>query len=313
MPEVQRIVFAGTPDFAARPLQQLLDAGVRPVAVYTQPDRPAGRGRQASASPVKQTAVAAGLPVFQPPHFRDQTSLDELQALQPDLMIVVAYGLLLPTAVLTTPRLGCINVHASLLPRWRGAAPIQRALEAGDTESGVTLMQMDAGLDTGPMIAERRLPLPATMTGGELHDALAELGAQLLLETLPDIEQKLAAARPQPDTGVTYAHKLSKQEGQLDWQQSAQALANRVRAFNPWPVCWFEWQGKPVRVWSAQADSAEATRPGTVRRSDERLYIATGDGWLELLQVQPAGKKAMPVADWLRGSGQALQSGEVLT
>lgn len=313
MPEVQRIVFAGTPDFAARPLQQLLDAGIRPVAVYTQPDRPAGRGRQASASPVKQTAVEAGIPVFQPPDFRTQASLDELQALQPDLMVVVAYGLLLPMTVLTTPRLGCINVHASLLPRWRGAAPIQRALEAGDTESGVTLMQMDAGLDTGPMIAERRLPLPATMTGGELHDALAELGAQLLLETLPAIEQKLQAARPQPDTGVTYAHKLSKQEGQLDWQQSAQALANRVRAFNPWPVCWFEWQGKPVRVWSAQAENAETARPGTVRRSDERLYIATGDGWLELLQVQPAGKKAMPVADWLRGSGQALQSGEVLT
>lgn len=313
MTDTYRIVFAGTPDFAARPLQALLDGGWTPLAVYTQPDRPAGRGRQPGMSPVKQTALAHDLPVRQPATFRDNPdALAELEALRPDLLVVVAYGLILPDAVLRIPRLGCINVHASLLPRWRGAAPIQRAIEAGDTESGVTLMQMDSGLDTGPMISKHRLPLPDTMTGGELHDALAELGSNALTAFLADAETALGNAEAQPDAGVTYAHKLVKAEARLDWSRSADELARQVRAFNPWPVAWFTWSGQPVRVWAADtAPDCQAT-PGTLRRKDQTLAIATGDGWLIPTRIQPAGKKAMATADWLNGQGAALKDGEVL-
>lgn len=314
MSDSYRIVFAGTPDFAARPLQALLDGGHRPLAVYTQPDRPAGRGRQPGLSPVKQTALAHDLPVCQPHTFRDNPdALAELEALQPDLLIVVAYGLILPEAVLSIPRLGCINVHASLLPRWRGAAPIQRAIEAGDTESGITLMQMDSGLDTGPMISKHRLPLPDTITGGELHDALADLGSDALVRFLDDAESALAGATAQPETGVTYARKLTKAEAQLDWSQPADKLARQVRAFNPWPVSWFTWSGQPVRVWAAHSAPDCQVAPGTVKRHDQTLTIATADGWLVPTRIQPSGKKAMNTADWLNGQGAALKDGEVLT
>lgn len=310
-----RIVFAGTPDFAAQPLRALIQHHWAPIAVYTQPDRAAGRGRQPSLSPVKQVALEHGLPVHQPHSFRqDPEAVATLAGLQPDLLIVIAYGLLLPGDVLNIPRLGCVNVHASLLPRWRGAAPIQRAIEAGDTQSGVTLMQMDVGLDTGPMISKRSLTLDDQVTGGSLHDALAALGTEQLLAFLPNAETALQQAEPQPEQGVTYARKLSKHEARLDWRLTAAHLARQVRAFNPWPVSWFEFNSQPVRVWSAEV-LAEYCKPapGTVRRDDQTdLAIATGDGWLVPTRVQPAGKKAMSVTDWLRGKGQALKDGEVL-
>ncbi len=314
MAQALRIVFAGTPDFAARPLNGLIDQGWSPAAVYSQPDRPAGRGRKATASPVKQRALDAGIPVYQPTSLRDPEALAQLQALQPDLLIVIAYGLILPAEVLALPRLGCVNVHASLLPRWRGAAPIQRAIQAGDSESGVTLMLMDEGLDTGPMIRTARTPIESHTTGGQLHDELADLGQQLLLSFLPNAAAEIAAARPQPEAGVTYADKLSKAEARLDWQQPTAQLVRTIHAFNPWPVCWFDWQGQPVRVWAATHDTGATATPGTVHQpASGRACVATADGWLELLEVQPAGRKRMRVTDWLRGGGQEFVDGEVLS
>lgn len=310
-----RIVFAGTPDFAARPLRALIEHQWTPVAVFTQPDRPAGRGRRETLSPVKQVALDHDLPVYQPTSFnRQPDAVEALADLKPDLLIVIAYGLLLPESVLQIPRLGCVNVHASLLPRWRGAAPIQRAIEAGDAATGVTLMQMDAGLDTGPMISKRSLTLSDNMTGGDLHDALSDLGTEQLLAFLPEAEDALKHAEPQPDQGATYARKLDKSEARLDWQQPAEQLARQIRAFNPWPVSWFEYQGQPIRVWSATHRSPSAGKaPGTVDRSSEsELAIATTDGWLIPTRVQPAGKKPMPIQDWLRGKGKAMRNGEVL-
>lgn len=309
-----RIVFAGTPEFSARPLKALIEHDWQPLAVFTQPDRPAGRGRQPSQSPVKQVALDAQLPVYQPQSLRHGDAVDSLAALQPDLLIVIAYGLILPQSVLSIPRLGCVNVHASLLPRWRGAAPIQRAIEAGDAQSGVTLMSMDAGLDTGDMISKCTLTLDEQTTGGTLHDALAAIGTDLLLDFLPNAESQIAAAQPQPEDGVTYARKLEKAEAQLDWQQPAQSLERRVRAFNPWPVTWFRFQQQPIRVWAADVDNATPDQaPGTVSRDHSSgLAIATADGWLVPTRIQPAGKKPMAATDWLRGKGQALTHGEVL-
>ena len=313
MEQALRIVFAGTPDFAARPLSGLLARGWPPVAVYTQPDRPAGRGRQQNISPVKQVALEAGLPVYQPQSLRDPEAVLELKALQPDLLVVVAYGLILPPDILAIPRLGCINVHASLLPRWRGTAPIQRAIQAGDTVSGVTLMLMEEGLDTGPMISTASTPITEQTTGGELHDVLAQLGSDLLVQFLPQAESASAAARPQPEEGVSYAAKLSKSEARLDWQQTAAHLARTIRAFNPWPVCWFDWQGQAIRVWAASAAAGPEATPGKVRQpTSERVQIATAEGWLELLEIQPAGRKRMAVQDWLRGGGQHFADSGVL-
>lgn len=309
-----RIIFAGTPEFAARPLQALIDHGIAPVAVYTQPDRPAGRGRQPTPSPVKAVALAAGIPVEQPVKLRgDEDALAQLRRYDADLMIVIAYGLILPQAVLDTPRLGCVNAHASLLPRWRGAAPIQRAIEAGDSESGVCLMHMDAGLDTGPVISRTVVPINDDMNAGDLHDALAASGITLLLEFLPHAPTLLQQAEAQPNMGVTYAHKLSKDEAVLNWQNTAVELARRVRAFNPWPVSSFQWRDQVFRVWSADAESVEhSASPGTVRRHKDHFSVACKGGWLAINTLQPPGKKAMAAGDWLRGHGQALQDGEVL-
>ncbi|HGM5521224.1 TPA: methionyl-tRNA formyltransferase [Stenotrophomonas maltophilia] len=296
-----RIVFAGTPEFAVSSLR----AAARHhevVAVYTQPDRPAGRGRGLAPSPVKLEAVARGIPVYQPESLKDAAAQQQLRDLQPDLMVVVAYGLILPKAVLAIPTHGCWNVHASLLPRWRGAAPIQRAIQAGDAKTGVCLMQMEAGLDTGPVLLHQELPIASTDTGGQLHDKLAELGAQVLSDGLGLLRAGIKPiARPQPDQGVTYAHKLDKAEARLDWAQDADALARTVRAFNPWPIAEATLAGERVRIHGAvalEADHGQA--PGTVLAAGrDGIDIACGQGALRLRVLQREGGKAITAADYL--------------
>ncbi|WP_164086556.1 methionyl-tRNA formyltransferase [Stenotrophomonas maltophilia] len=296
-----RIVFAGTPEFAVSSLR----AAARHhevVAVYTQPDRPAGRGRGLAPSPVKLEAVARGIPVYQPESLKDEAAQQQLRDLQPDLMVVVAYGLILPKAVLAIPTHGCWNVHASLLPRWRGAAPIQRAIQAGDATTGVCLMQMEAGLDTGPVLLHQELPIAATDTGGQLHDKLAELGAQVLSDGLGLLRAGIKPiARPQPEQGVTYAHKLDKAEAKLDWAQDAGALARTVRAFNPWPIAEVTLAGERVRIHGAVAlDEAHGQAPGTVlAASRDGIDIACGQGVLRLRVLQREGGKAITAADYL--------------
>lgn len=307
-----RIIFAGTPDFAAASLKALLDSDHDICAVYTQPDRPAGRGRKLTPSPVKQLALDHQIPVEQPLNFKQDNSLEQLASYQADLMIVVAYGLLLPQAVLDTPRLGCINVHASLLPRWRGAAPIQRAILAGDNETGVGIMQMEAGLDTGPVLLEARCPIAASDNAQCLHDKLAELGATTLLESLKDIEHLLQQARPQDDSQMTYAAKLQKQEAVIDWQQPAAQLLRQVNAFNPWPVAQTQWRGDTLRIWQAEV-SAEPTQaiPGTVIAVNKQgIDVACGDGSLRITQLQVPGKRAMQVQDFLNAN--SIDVGEQL-
>ena len=297
-----RLVFAGTPEFAVPSLRACLASGVEVVAVYTQPDRPAGRGRQLGASPVKQAALAARIALEQPQSLRDGDVQARLREYAPDLLVVVAYGLILPKTVLAIPRLGAWNVHASLLPRWRGAAPIQRALVAGDRETGVALMQMQAGLDTGPVLLEKRVPIAAEDTGGSLHDRLATLGAEVLAEGLA---RALSAALPtaivQAEQGVTYAHKLDKAEARLDWNETAEALARKVRAFNPWPVAGAVIDGERLRIWAAEAVAIDANAvPG--QRVDTRrdaIDIATGAGVLRIHELQRAGGRRLQVRDWL--------------
>lgn len=296
-----RIVFAGTPEFAVSSLR----AAARHhevVAVYTQPDRPAGRGRGLAPSPVKLEAVARGIPVYQPESLKDEAAQQQLRDLQPDLMVVVAYGLILPKAVLAIPTHGCWNVHASLLPRWRGAAPIQRAIQAGDAKTGVCLMQMEAGLDTGPVLLHQELPIAATDTGGQLHDKLAELGAQVLSDGLGLLRAGIKPiARPQPEQGVTYAHKLDKAEARLDWAQGADVLARTVRAFNPWPIAEATLAGERVRIHGAVAlEEAHGQAPGTVlAASRDGIDIACGQGALRLRTLQREGGKAITAGDYL--------------
>lgn len=297
------IVFAGTPEFAVPALEALLRSEHRVVAVYTQPDRPAGRGQKLTFSPVKRCALEHGLHIEQPPTLRDPAHIARLKTFEPDVMVVVAYGLILPQAVLDVPRLGCINIHASLLPRWRGAAPIQRAIEAGDTETGVTIMRMDAGLDTGPMLLERRVPIEPADTSASLHDRLAQLGAEALLEALCGIADGSLSARPQPAEGVTYAAKVSKEEARIDWRLPAIAIERRVRAFNPWPIAETTLQGQQLRVWGAVArpQSSDAS-PGKVVAVDEQgIHVATGAGTLVLTRVQLAGRKPTSAPDFARG------------
>ncbi len=295
-----RVVFAGTPDFAVPCLEAVLASGAECVAVYTQPDRPAGRGRQLQPSPVKQRALQAGLPVEQPQSLKDAQVQSQLAAYAPELMIVVAYGLILPRAVLAMPRLGCWNVHASLLPRWRGAAPIQRAILAGDAETGVDLMQMEAGLDTGPVLLQRRTPIAADDSSGRLHDRLARLGAELLLEGLSRVlAGESLAAQPQSEEGVCYAHKLEKSEALLDWQQSATELDRKIRAFSPWPVAEAVIAGERVRIHAAEPVAASGTPGEPVHASRSRLVIACGEGALALLRLQRAGGRVIDATDYV--------------
>ncbi|HSH48546.1 MAG TPA: methionyl-tRNA formyltransferase [Halomonas sp.] len=320
-----RVIFAGTPDFAAESLTALLGSRHRVIAAYTQPDRPAGRGRRLTPSPVKALATQHAIPVYQPPSLRDAETQQALAALDADLMVVVAYGLILPRAILETPRLGCINVHASLLPRWRGAAPIQRAIEAGDRESGVTIMQMDEGLDTGDMLRVRRTPITATTTGGELHDRLAVLGGEALLETLDALADGSLTATPQPERGVTYAAKLSKAEAEVDFCQDAAALAARIRAFNPWPVAWCSLGSERLRLLMASVGSPrpdeQPAAPGTLLNhaddgDGQALRIACGPAGEQVLNVSRAqlpGGKAMPVRDLLLARAERFAPGTRLT
>ncbi len=295
-----RIVFAGTPEFAVPSLRMAAQRG-EVVAAYTQPDRPAGRGRGLAASPAKRAALDHGLPVLQPESFKTTRARDALRALQPDLLVVVAYGLILPQSVLDIPTNGCWNVHASLLPRWRGAAPIQRAIEAGDAETGVCLMQMERGLDTGPVLLEQSLDIGAQETGGQLHDRLAELGAQVLGEGLGLLRAGLRPVpRPQLQDGVTYAHKLDKAEARLDWSQPAAVLARKVRAFHPWPVAEALVAGERLRLHGAFAlDETHAAAPGQLLRAGrDGLDIACGDGVLRIRVLQREGGKPITAADY---------------
>jgi methionyl-tRNA formyltransferase len=297
------VIFAGTPEFAVPSLAALIDAGHQVVAVYTQPDRPAGRGQKLQMSPVKLLALTHGIPVFQPESLkRDPAAVEQLRLLSADLMIVVAYGLLLPTAVLDAPGQGCVNVHASLLPRWRGAAPIQRAVLAGDTQSGVCIMRMEAGLDTGPVYHRAGTILDARETGGTLHDRLAVLGARALIEAIPGITDGSLVPQAQDDALATYAHKLTKDEARIDWTQPADTIERQIRAFDPWPVAHTQLDGAMLRIWDAQADSgatAEHAPGAIVATAKTGIQVATGAGTLNITRLQPSGRRPMTAADFL--------------
>lgn len=309
-----RIIFAGTPEFAAKHLKALLDANVSICAIYTQPDRPAGRGRKLQKSPVKRIAEEAGIAVHQPASLRDPAAQGQLRAIAADLMIVVAYGQILPQSVLDTPRLGCVNVHASLLPRWRGAAPIHRALLDGDQTTGVTLMQMEAGLDTGPMLAKVETPIKPTETSGQLQDRLASLGAEMLVRQLPDLLAERAKPERQTEAGVTYAHKLEKQEGLIDWSGRASDIYRQVRGLNPWPVAYTDLDGETLRIWRAEPIEGISSQPaGTLVRADRSgIDIACGTGSLRLLTVQLPGKKATEVSAILNSNSHPFSIGKRL-
>ncbi len=315
-----KLIFAGTPEFASVALARLLSAGFQVPLVLTQPDRPAGRGMKLQASPVKQLALQHHITVAQPRSLRldgkypdDAAAAREaIEAAQADAMVVAAYGLILPQWVLDVPRSGCLNIHASLLPRWRGAAPIHRAIEAGDLETGVTIMQMDAGLDTGDMLLMERLPIRADDTTGSLHDRLAVLGGRLIVEALEIAACGGLTAKKQPTEGVTYAHKIDKAEAAIDWSQSAVTLARRVRAFNPFPGAATARAGEPVKVWAAHAvDGSAGAVPGQVLAvGDEGIQVQTASGVLVMTELQRAGGKRLAAADFLRG--HELRVGDVL-
>jgi methionyl-tRNA formyltransferase len=310
-----RIVFAGTPEFAVPPLAALVASRHEVVGVLTQPDRPAGRGRRVEAGAVKEFALTRGLPVAQPATLRTPEGRAALEAWRPDLMVVVAYGLILPPEALALPRLGCLNIHASLLPRWRGAAPIQRAILAGDAETGVAIMQMDAGLDTGPVLLERRLPIGADDDSAGLHATLAALGAAALLEAIDGLESGALRPRPQAEAGATYAPKIGKAEARIDWSEDAAAIARRIRAFRPWPVAETQYRGEQLRIHRARAlqDGAvpgSAAAPGTVLGLEDDMWVvACGRGRLGILELQRAGRRSMGAREFAQG----LQAtGEVL-
>jgi len=299
-----KLVFAGTPEFAASALEALLAAGHQVVLVLTQPDRPAGRGMALQASAVKKVALTHGIPVFQPERLKDPATHEPIRAAcaeqGAELMVVAAYGLILPQAVLDLPRRGCINIHASLLPRWRGAAPIHRAIEAGDAQTGITIMKMEAGLDTGPMLLAAAVDIDAQDTTGSLHDRLAALGGSLVVETLARFDQLPAVA--QPDSGVTYAGKIDKAEARLDWNQSAEILARKLRAFNPFPGAVVTLAGEPVKAWRADVAVASG-RPGQVLAADaDGIVVACGEGALRLTELQKPGGRRVTSADFLHGS-----------
>ncbi|WP_296251343.1 methionyl-tRNA formyltransferase [Pseudomonas sp. UBA4194] len=307
-----RIVFAGTPEFAAEHLKALLASPHDIVAVYTQPDRPAGRGQKLMPSPVKQLALEHGIPVLQPPSLRAPEAQAELAALAPELMVVVAYGLILPQGVLDIPRLGCINSHASLLPRWRGAAPIQRAVQAGDAESGVTVMRMEAGLDTGPMLLKVSTPISAQDTGGSLHDRLAQMGPAAVLEAIDGLAQGTLVGEVQDDSLANYAHKLNKDEARIDWTRPAIELERLVRAFFPWPICHSTLHGEAVKVLAAQLDEGTGQPGEIIAASKEGLTVACGAQALRLTRLQLPGGKALNFSDLFNSRREKFLVGTVL-
>ncbi|MGF1802913.1 methionyl-tRNA formyltransferase [Vibrio gigantis] len=315
MSQSLRIVFAGTPDFAARHLAALLSSEHEVIAVYTQPDRPAGRGKKLTASPVKNIALENNIPVYQPENFKSDEAKQELADLNADIMVVVAYGLLLPQMVLDTPRLGCINVHGSILPRWRGAAPIQRSIWAGDKETGVTIMQMDIGLDTGDMLSIATLPIEATDTSASMYEKLAGLGPDALVECLSDIASGKAVAEKQDDELANYAKKLSKEEARISWSDDAAHIERCVRAFNPWPMSHFEAAENSIKVWQSRVAEQTSDKPaGTILQADKTgIYVATGQGVLVLEQLQVPGKKAMSVQDILNSRASWFEVGTQLS
>ncbi|MEZ9406826.1 MULTISPECIES: methionyl-tRNA formyltransferase [unclassified Vibrio] len=315
MSQSLRIVFAGTPDFAARHLAALLSSEHEVVAVYTQPDRPAGRGKKLTASPVKNIALENNIPVYQPENFKSDEAKQELAELNADIMVVVAYGLLLPQVVLDTPRLGCINVHGSILPRWRGAAPIQRSIWAGDKETGVTIMQMDIGLDTGDMLSIATLPIEATDTSASMYEKLACLGPDALVECLADIASGKAVAEKQDDELANYAKKLSKEEARINWSDEAAHIERCVRAFNPWPMSHFEAAENSIKVWQSRVAEQTSDKPaGTILQADKTgIYVATGQGVFVLEQLQVPGKKAMSVQDILNSRASWFEVGTQLS
>jgi len=303
-----KLIFAGTPLFAAEALEALVAAGHVVSCVLTQPDRPAGRKLQAQASPVKQLAIRRGIRVLQPASLKDPGIQEDLRAMAPDVMVVAAYGLILPQAVLDIPRLGALNIHASLLPRWRGAAPIQRALLAGDAETGITIMRMDAGLDTGPMLLHEAVPIGDEDDAGSVHDRLAGLGARLIVAALERLQAGSLPELPQPKDGATYARKIDKAEARIDWQQSAQELSRKVRAFSPSPGAVTTVDGREIKIWRARESTTAAVPsparlpPGEIRAvSDAAIRVSCGSGELELLELQRPGGKRLPVAAFLRG------------
>ncbi|WP_022939896.1 methionyl-tRNA formyltransferase [Psychromonas hadalis] len=313
--EKLNIIFAGTPDFAAKHLNALIESEFNVVAVYTQPDRPAGRGKKVTASAVKQLALEHALPVYQPENFKSDEVIAELAALNADIMIVVAYGLILPTVALETPRLGCLNVHGSLLPRWRGAAPIQRAIWAGDKETGVTIMQMNAGLDTGDILSKVSTPIEMDETSASLYEKLAMQAPQVLVDTIKQLVNGELTAEGQDNALASYAKKLSKAEALIDWSQDADFIERCVRAFNPWPMSYFELAGSPVKVHKVNVINMQTEQPaGTIIRADkEGIQVVTGKGVLNLQVIQLSGKKAMPVQDILNSRKALFAVGTTFT
>ncbi len=307
-----KVIFAGTPDFAAAALKAIAAAGFEIPLVLTQPDRPKGRGMQLAPSPVKQAALELGLRVAQPEKLRNNAeALQMLKEVEADVMVVAAYGLILPQDVLDTPKHGCLNIHASLLPRWRGAAPIQRAIEAGDAETGVCIMQMDIGLDTGGVVSEHRYAIQPTDTANEVHDALMNLGAAAIVADLQQLktEGRLKSVK-QPEEGVTYAQKLSKEEARIDWNESAAVIERKIRAFNPVPAAWVEYQGKPMKIWRTEVVAQQGRAGEVLSCSADGLVVACGENALKITELQPSGSKRMPIAAF--AAGHKIEVGTVL-
>lgn len=304
------IVFAGTPVFAAIHLQALLSSHHNIVAVYSQPDKPAGRGKKLTASPVKLLALEHNIPVFQPASLKNEQAQQELAALNADIMVVVAYGLLLPKTVLDTPRLGCINVHGSILPQWRGAAPIQRAIEAGDALSGITIMQMDVGLDTGDMLLKAECPILETDSTIDLHDRLCDIGPPALLQTLDLISSGTTTPESQQDQDSTYARKIEKHEAIINWQESNQCICRKIRAFNPFPICYAQLKGERVRIQQAHCISAQTTTlaPGEIAIKGNEIWVGCGEGIVAIDYLQLAGKKATHASEFLNGFKHLLSN-----
>lgn len=306
-----KVIFAGTPDFAASAMKAIAAAGFEIPLVLTQPDRPKGRGMQLQASPVKQAAAALGLTVAQPQSLRKEEAQELLRKQHADVMVVAAYGLILPQAVLDIPQHGCLNIHASLLPRWRGAAPIQRAIEAGDAETGVCIMQMDAGLDTGNVVSEHRYAIKTADTAQNVHDALAEIGARAIVADLQRLQQEgRLKSIPQPENGVTYAQKLSKEEAKIVWSEPAATVERKIRAFNPVPGAWTEYQGKPLKIWRAETVAQSGKTGEVLHCGSDGLIVACGDQALKITELQPAGSKRMNIAAF--AAGNRIEAGEQL-